>query len=90
MPLYTFFLDYRGGTYLSQVSAPSPIKALRVWAERFDPTPVPGLGPKSKEELIRAARLDRPVAIDGVKKTWCSVALLRGQLALIHFVQTAE
>ena len=40
MPLYTFILDYRGGTYISQVRAPNYKMAPRVWAEKLDLTAI--------------------------------------------------
>ncbi len=36
MSLYTFFLDYRGGTYLFQVRATTFHDAAKVWAEEKD------------------------------------------------------
>lgn len=88
MPLYTFFLDYQNGTYVSQVRAPNVRRAPKVWARSFDYTVVPGLGAKTAGQL--AQELDEPVALTGIKQTWCCTALLRGHLALIHFVQTID
>jgi hypothetical protein len=88
MQLYTFFLDYRGGTYVSQVSAPSPALALKVWAETLSKTEIEKLGPKSKSDLIEKVQLDTPTALEGIKHTWCCSIVLRGHLALIHFTQT--
>ncbi len=51
--LYTFFLDYKGGTYVSQVKASSPVKALMVWTETLDDTNVDGLSHSAKKKLIR-------------------------------------
>lgn len=88
MPLYTFFLEYKGGTYVSQVHAGSAPLAIKVWAEKFLELNVPGLGIKSKSKLAEQALCDAPIALDGLKNTWCSSALVRGHLALIHFTQT--
>ena len=88
MPLYTFFLEYRGGTYVSQVRARSSPLAIKAWAGKFIELNVPGLGIRSKSDLVEKILHDAPTALDGLKNTWCSSALVRGQLALIHFTQT--
>ncbi len=90
MPLYTFFLDYRGGTYLSQIRASSPSKAIKVWMKRLDPASIQGMGDKSKERLIQELHNEVPTAIDDLERTWCCTALVQGHLILIHFVETAE
>ncbi len=90
MPLYTFFLDYRGGTYLSQIRASSPSKATKVWTKKLDHAAIQGMGDKSKERLIQELHDEVPIAIDGLEKTWCCTALVQGHLVLIHLVETAE
>jgi len=87
--LYTFFLDYKGGTYVSQVKASSPVKALTAWAEALDYTKVDGFTSSAKKKLTEAIN-QPPTRLEGVKNTWCCSALLRGHLALIHFTQTKE
>lgn len=59
--LYTFFLEYKGGTYLSQISAASPQEALMKWSERLNVNEIKGLGEKTKEQLIKDAKLEVPV-----------------------------
>ena len=50
--LYTVVMDYRSGTYISQVKARSVETALRVWTEHLDISGVAGLGRRRKAELI--------------------------------------
>ena len=90
MPLYTFIMEYAGGTYISQVKAPSPKSACVKWAQGLDVSQVSGFGGKSKELLIGHMRDESPVSINGVVNTWCASALIRGELALINFVQTEK
>jgi len=87
--LYTFFLDYKGGTYVSQVKASSPVKALMVWTETLDDTNVDGLSHSAKKKLITEIN-EQPTPLEGVKNTWCCSVLLRGHLALIHFTLTSD
>lgn len=88
MPLYTCFFEYRGGTYISQVRARSSRLATKAWAGKLVEMKVHGLGIKSKCELAQKILRDNPTALDGLKNTWCSSALVRGYLALIHFTKT--
>jgi len=87
--LYTFFLEYKGGTYVSQVKASSPVKALTAWAEALDYTKVDGLSRSAKGKLTEEIN-QPPTPLEGVKNAWCCSALLRGHLALIHFTETKE
>ena len=88
MPLYTFIMEYAGGTYISQVPASSPKSACVKWARGLDVSQVSGVGQKSKETLIEEMKAEAPVAIDGLANSWCATALIRGELALINIVQT--
>ena len=95
MALYTFIVDYNGGTYISQITAPNPKSAVRSWADNFPIEAVPGLGAKSKQELIRILQRDEEedginyVLIDGLTNTWCASHLVRGKLMSILFVETS-
>ena len=87
--LFTFFLDYKGGTYVSQVRASSPVGALKAWTETLDHTKVKGLGLRGKRNLLEKIN-EPPTQLQGVKNIWCCSALINGELALIHFAQTKD
>jgi hypothetical protein len=87
MDLYTMFFEYKGGTFVSQVKAGSPKGALRMWARQIA-IKVDGLGESSKAELLEDEEFLKPEPLDGLRNTWCSSTLIRGQLALIHFTKT--
>ena len=91
MALYTFFLEYRGGTYIAQVRASSPTAGVRKWAKSLDYEAVEGMSREAKEELVRYLHegVERPVPIDGVQRTWCCTASPGDHFALINFVETA-
>jgi hypothetical protein len=88
MPLYTFIMEYAGGTYVSQVSAPTPKAACVQWAQGVDVSQVSGLGRKSQESLIEEMNAAAPVTISGLSNAWCATALIRGELLLINIVRT--
>ncbi len=90
MPLFTFIMDYRGGNYVSQVRARSHKVALRDWAMNFDYSEVKHFGKSCKKALIDASTKEEPTAILGARNVWCSVAVLRGHLAVINIVATTK
>ena len=88
MSFYTFIMEFAGGTYISQVKAPSQKAACVKWAQSLDVSQVKGLGLKGKESLIEQMKDESPVALDGLSNAWCTGAFLRGEYALINLVQT--
>ncbi len=93
MDLYTIILDYRGGTYISQVRESSPDDALLTWARTLDPRPIYGMGEKTKVELMDELLDDHKdgymlVAITDTVNVWCATALLRGSIGQIHMIKT--
>lgn len=88
MPLYTFVLDYEGGTYVSQVDAPSFGVAPAIWAETLVPGVVHGMREASIRQLRNELAEKEAVLLEGLTHAWCITALVRGKLALINYVQT--
>lgn len=94
--LYTVVMDYRGGTYISQVEADDVATALRRWAAALDVWEGERLGPQRKAKLIRKLDEDLacdmgPVLLDGLINAWCTtVRLSRGSSLLIHIVATVQ
>ena len=90
MPLYTFVMEYAGGSYVSQVKALSPKTACVNWAKELDVGKVVGLGQGSKLALIKEMKEGAPVSVQNTLGVWCATALVGGKLALITFVQTEK
>ena len=86
--LFTFVLDFRGGTYLSQVQAASVNPACLQWVQELDIKSIYGLGPKSHSWLMEQMPEKLPVSMNGLQNVWCVAVLIRGHLALIHIIQT--
>lgn len=85
--LYTFFLEYKGGTYLSQISAASPQEALMKWSERLNVNEIKGLG-EDKRTTNKRCKARSSCLIDGMSNVWCATFLPANNLALLHYVQT--
>lgn len=88
MALFTFVLDYRGGTYLQQVEGPDPRAALVSWAATTSLDVVFGLSEKSRVPFQTALARSRPIAVKQVSNVWCASGIVRGHLALVHLVET--
>lgn len=88
MPFYTFIMEYAGGTYISQVNAPSAKSACVKWAHKLNASEIKGLGVKGKESLIEQMKDEIPVALNDTLNAWCTSALISGKSALINLVQT--
>jgi hypothetical protein len=90
MHLYTFVLEFEGGTYLSQAEAESIELAPSAWAAGIAPGTIQGMAGASARELREAIAEEVPVQLTGLQEVWCFSALIRGRMALVHFVSTAQ
>lgn len=90
MSTFTIILDYRGGTYLKQVTAPDPRTALVSWSHLLTAGEIPGLGSQRIAHLIQqladdAAGLYQPIPIAGLRSVWCTGLPFGG---LVNIVRT--
>lgn len=90
MGLYTFFLDFQGGTYLSQVRAKSFNDAPKVWAEEGNFADISKLLPDFKGILLASVDQENAIEIEGLINTWCLTFSIADELALVHFTETTE
>ena len=92
MSLFTFILEYDGGTYIKQIESDSPENASIIWAKSLEISSIKGLGPASKEAIIQEMKwADKsPVPIEGVKNVWFSSFLVRGELGCINIIKTVK
>ena len=91
MALFTFVMDYRGGTYLSQVEARNKETAMRLWLEQLEVGFHADFTNDVKMALIKEdfEFYNVPTPITGLKNTWGFVLRIN-KLAGIHFVKTCE
>lgn len=90
MPLYTFLMDFKGGTYIRQIEAPSPRQACVKWAQSLDTSNIEGLGIKGRTSLAEQMKDEELTPINETINTWCVSALIRGSLALITLIRTEQ
>ena len=91
--LYTFILEFRGGTYLSQVLTDDVTKALCNWCITIEDCNLidnsEGIAYGFREVYQDADFIERPVSIDGLKFVWCASALVGDDAAIVHIVRGA-
>jgi hypothetical protein len=89
--LYTFIMEFMGGTYISQIKEKSLNRACRKWARTLNVREIKGLGPKSHALLIQEMKdkINQPVPLNSTQNVWCTSALMMRRWALINIVKTS-
>ena len=87
MQLYTFFMEYKGGTYIAQIIETLKNAPVR-WAEELEVSKIQGFEARDYEELVSTMKVDEPVPIRGLTNVWCVTAVVGAETAIIHFVET--
>jgi hypothetical protein len=80
MKLYTFFFEYKGGTYIYQARGRTLEAALQVWADILPVDKIVGADGSFKrvllEEIVDAVENNGITPIKGVLNVWCCSFLL--------------
>ena len=94
MNLYTFFMEFKGGTYISQVKALDSFQAMENWAAQLLPDQIEGFSQQKKQALIAAIPElieDKFVSkINGMEHVWSFSHDFEEGFAMVHFVWTAS
>lgn len=89
--LYTFIMDYLGGTYVSQVRAHNENEAMVLWAEKLETDEIKGLTLDDKAIIIKNGFDDNEaVLLTGLENVWCFGILTKRGFALINFIKTQQ
>jgi hypothetical protein len=88
MSIFTFILEYSGGTYIKQLEADGVKRARDLWAERIDLNQVHGLTQKSASDFRELFTSNDVVLLDGLRNVWCQSRVIRNKLALLNIVKT--
>lgn len=85
--LYTFIMDYQGGTYISQCQAAGIMDAANKYAEIIIPHEhVPG---KLFSRAIKRYLKDfPPFPLDGLTGVWIINPVVRNEMAFVNIVRT--
>jgi hypothetical protein len=83
---YTFILEFRGGTYVSQYRARSVSTALLRWSAT-EKQNLKSLDPAASRFLTKLESAE-PVLLSGLRNVWCVTGYMPSTLALLHIVKT--
>ena len=71
MEMYTFIMDYFGGTYISQVEAIDKEQARDIWINKLDVKEIESFMIEDKEEILRHNFFDEDIIpIKEVNSVW--------------------
>jgi hypothetical protein len=88
--LHTIFLEYRGGTYISQVRSVGPSEAVRHWADTLSDDDLKGWNLR-REELLSVIQSGNLVPLSDRINVWCVSGIGENDEQLIvNVVTTAE
>ena len=88
MQLYTFILEYRGGTYISQFEGETVEAATHAWACELDTAPIAHFHKKHLRIAREQLDEDGLVEVDSVKNVWCRTFSIQKHLGLLNIIQT--
>ena len=90
MALYSFFMQFRGGTYISQTTATNLNQAVEIWAKTLEVDGIQYLGEKSKQYLIDNLDVffEYLGNIDTVINIWITDFSFKTGIATIHIFKT--
>jgi len=85
--LYTFFVDYNKGTFISQVEAQTINEARMKWAKTLN---YDLFGIKNINLFLNKIQSEDFVSVENVKNTWCFCVRIKKKLAIIHVILTSS
>jgi len=89
MKTYTFFMEYLGGTYVSQIDAENYQQARNMWINQLDYEVIFKAKENFKDELSESFVLP-PTPLEGIEKTWSSSGAVDNNPVTMHFTETAK
>lgn len=88
MKTFTFIMELRGGTYISQVKSVGLSDAIVQWGSQLNIDEIKYFSHKTKDELIGKLHEDSPAPIEGIKAVWVICYTLQVGFAMVNIVQT--
>ena len=90
MGIYTFIVEFKGGTYISQYRATDLIIAFNMWADYFSKEPY--VSKMQSKQLLEDVKDDNffPSEISEVVNVWSWTSVLWGKFIILNIVKTAE
>jgi hypothetical protein len=87
--LYTMICEFRDGTYLSQVEAPTAKEAVEAWATLIKADkPIPSASANVARNVLHMLRQEGATSLSGLEDVWCVMASCGGDIILLNVVQS--
>jgi hypothetical protein len=90
MELYTFLMEFRGGTYISQVSSSTLVDAVKAWAYELSVDGIKHLGIKGKNEIIKNIDEIDLSPIDTVINVYCFCLRIKAGFIIVNVIKTSK
>ena len=90
--LFTFVMDFRGGTYFDQLTAGSIKQAVSKWADNLNVNEIEHFGKKSKQQILETladqntTEIITPLEI--AKNVWRFSFRFKTGFAVVHIIKT--
>lgn len=90
MGTYTFIVEFKGGTYISQHRAADLMTAFYEWADYFSKEPY--VSKMQGKQLLEDVKNEDfyPSEISEVINVWCWTSVIWGKFILLNIVKTVE
>ncbi|BAU53043.1 hypothetical protein [Mucilaginibacter gotjawali] len=89
--LFTFLMDYLGGTYISQVECENKEQAMKLWIQSLQIDQIEGFSERDKENIISVGFLeDDPTKLDGLCNVWHFIIETKEGDGFVNFVKTIK
>ncbi len=88
---YTVVCEFRGGTFVSQVSANDALGAMEAWTGYLArERPIPQVSTHLAKAVAAQMYDNGPITLQGLIGVWCFSAVCGGDLMLANIVHTAS
>jgi hypothetical protein len=89
MEVYTFIMDYLGGTYISQIEANDIKNAMHKWIKDLLVEEIEGFTENDRRRIIEDNFIDEePTLLNGLSNTWHFLVLTKKGTGFVNFVKT--
>ncbi len=88
--LYTFIMEFRQGTYVSQVNAKTMFGACKKWAENIDASVVKHFTESNRKKLFLefSSKENKPSKLNDLRNVFYTGVMLGNHVAHINIVVT--
>ena len=89
--LYTFIMEYLGGSYISQYESINKEQAMILWIQNLEIDQIKGFTPEDKEKIIKEGfEEEDPSNLRGIHNTWHFIVRTKKGVGFVNFVCTVK